>query len=413
MKGGIARLVMFCSAIASVAIILLVWKHQDRKSAWEELDKFQIEVNEFAGETFINVSSDRLKNLRKLGELIRRAGRSPDGIPLSPAVLDLTGSPNLESLAGISALMDLRTIIAVDCPRLSDVGALVGVPALEQITLTDNRSLVSFSDLNLPSLVTLNLTGCINLVDLSGLELPNLKNLYLSDCRKLAKLDVGTYVNLEQLYVDSCLEIPKIQGLEKLASLTDLDVSNCHQLKNLDGLAGLSSLIVLDLRNVEIPDLSVIGKLPELRMLRLAGQGNITSLKPFSSLTRLTEIHLEACSNFVSLEGIPPSVTDYAGFTHCENLVSLDGIEKATNLKRLDVKYCRSLEDIESLKSLKSLVQLSLIMCEKITDVRQLEHNPNLAVVALGGSGVTPAMVEGLKDLFPPEKTIFDFSVLE
>ena len=85
----------------------------------------------------------------------------------------------------------------------------------------------------------------------------------------------------------------------------------------------------------------------------------------------------------------------------------------ATKLRQLDCTGCENLEDISALKDLEHLRQLSLVDCRKIEDVKQLTSNTNLEIVVLGGSGVHPASIDEMREVFPEDKTIFDFSIPE
>ena len=68
----------------------------------------------------------------------------------------------------------------------------------------------------------------------------------------------------------------------------------------------------------------------------MGGNESIENLEPFSALSELREIHLEACPNFSSLKGIPSGLTQYAGFTYCPKLTSLEGIEGAPVLEKVN-----------------------------------------------------------------------------
>ena len=408
MKRNFAKIVLFGFAIVAVTFLLVRWKKQDREQALQELKALKVGVTQFSNEIHINVANPKFTDLTRLSELIERAQRLEDKTPLHPWVLDLTGSPNLRSLKGVEKLHKLRSIIAINCPKLVNANGVSGLPELIELHLTNNSSLNELSAVrDLPSLVTLDLTTCESLKQLELGELPALENIYLSGCRSIEWLDFNRYPLLKQLDLDGCIELKEIKGLENLTQLTDLFVSNCQNLEHLKGLNKLESLVVLDLRNIELPDFSVIGELPKLEVLRLAGQGTLTSLKPFSKLTSLTEIHVEASRNFTSLAGLPKTVEQYAGFTKCEKLKSIEGVEVARSLRHLDLSDCPSLEDISALAKLPELVNLSLVNCRKIKDISSLKRNQNLRFVRLSGSGVTPADVEPLQEFL--KQCIFDF----
>ncbi len=400
-----ARFLVIVFGILVVIAILVIWKKQDRAEALKALKSdFAADVSFFENEFHVGCSHDRLVDLNEFANLLKRVGE--------PALLDLTGAMNLSSLQGTGKLAGLHTLIAIDCPKLISAEGLELHPTLEDLVFTESAALVDVTALQgLPNLRTLDLSGCKEVADLDVSSLIALENLYLSRCRKLKSLDVSALPQLRQLYLDGCAGLSQLKGLESLNQLTDLDVSNATSLPDLDGVGSLASLIVLDIRNVDLPDFEEIGSLPALRVLRMGGQDAIQTLEPFSGIETLKEIHLEACPNFRSIKGIPESVSQYAGFTHCPRLESLAGIEKAPGVEQLDLTGCENLHEVSAVEGLKNLCQLSFVKCRQVTDVSFVTALPELVIVALGGSGVVPASVEQWKPA--NEELIYDFEVSE
>jgi internalin A len=400
-----ARYLILGFAVLAVIAILVMWKRQDRASALDELkNRYEADVVYTGEELTIGCASERLVDLIDFADVVARAGE--------PAILDLTGAPNLESFAGVEKLLGLESLIAIDCPKLVSAEGVSRHPGLKELVFTDSRNLTDASAIqNLPALETLDLSGCEELGSIDVSQLPSLRNLYLSRCRNLTSLDVSQVPDLKQLYLDGCAAVESVAGLGVLSSLTDLDVSNATSLTSLEGISGLNSLVVLDIRNVELSDFSEIGKLQSLRVLRMGGHSALETLEPFAGLTELREIHLEACVNFHSIKGIPATVSQYAGFTHCPKLTSIEGIEKASGLEQLDLTGCDNLTGIDPVAELRNLVQLSLVKCRKVQDIAPAASLEKLVIVMLGGSGVVPAAVEKLE---PANKEIiFDFAVPE
>ncbi|MDF1849352.1 MAG: leucine-rich repeat protein [Verrucomicrobiales bacterium] len=400
-----ARVLVFVFAIVVVVGILLAWKKQQRADALERLKTdFAADISEFEDEFFVGCSHERLTDLVELAELLNRVGK--------PTTLDLTGAPNLVSLQGAGSLLTIDTLIAIDCPKLVSAEGVGFHPKLADLVFTESTALEDVSAIEgLPELKTLDLSGCSQVAALDISTLPSIENLYLSRCRKLTALDLSSATGLQQLYLDGCAGLKEIVGLDGLSQLTDLDVSNATGLIHLSGVEKLSSLVVLDIRNVDLTDFSGIGALPTLRVLRMGGQDAIETLEPFSEMESLNEIHLEACPNLYSLKGIPPSINQYAGFTHCPKLESLAGIEVAGGIEQLDLSGCENLHDVTAVAELRSLLQLSFVKCRQVTEIDFVENLPKLVIVALGGSGVVPASVEELK---PANKELFfDFELAD
>lgn len=400
---SIVRLLVFAFAILVVVGILIVWKKQNSAAALATLEKeFAADISITEDGLYVGCSHESLVDLVELAGLLERVG--------NPTTLDLTGAANLRSLKGTEGLPSLETLIAIDCPRLVSAEGVAFHPRLSDLVFTESAALEDVSAIvGINRLRTLDLSGCarVEAIDLSSLT--SLENLYLSRCRALGELDVSSLAGLKQLYLDGCAGLGEIGGLAGLSELTDLDVSNASALRHLEGVGALRSLIVLDIRNVDLSDFSEIGKLPALRVLRMGGQDAIETLEPFSGMETLTEIHLEACPNFHSLRGIPPSISQYAGFTHCPKLESLEGVEAAAGIEQLDLTGCVNLHDVTRVAALKRLLQLSLVKCRQVTDVSFVEGLPELVIAALGGSGVVPASVEELEPA--NEEIIFDFEV--
>lgn len=398
-----ARYLILSFAILAVIAVLVMWKKQDREQAFTELrERFEADISVVDGDFAVGCSSNRLVDLVEFADLLARAGE--------PTILDLTGASNLESFSGIEKLLKVHSLIAIDCPKLTSAEGVAKHPALRELVLTDSRQFSDASSIKeLPALETVDFSGCEALEEVDVSELPRLKNLYLSRCRKVKSLDVTGVPELKQLYLDGCSSLVSITGLDSLTALTDLDVSNASSLEKLENIEALVSLIVLDIRNIAIRDFSGIGKLPALRVLRMGGNEAIENLEPFSGMEQLREIHLEACPNFSSLKGMPSGISQYAGFTYCPKLTSLEGIENAAGLEQLDLSGCEWLKDVSALESLLNLVQLSFVKCRQVDDVSVIESMEKLVIVMLGGSGVVPAAIEKLKPV--NDEIIFDFTV--
>ena len=404
MNSATRYLVMAAATIVAV-MVLVLWKRADREAALEELRKqFNAQVVERDNEFFIGCDGEALIDLVEFASLVKRVGE--------PTVIDLTGAPNLQSLDGCERLTSVVSLVVIDCPNLKSVAGVSSHPNLAELIVMDATKLVDASPIRrLPSLVTLDLTGSVALEKFDMVGLSALENLYLSRCRELTSLDVSSLPLLKQLFLDGASRIKSVTGLERLDQLTDLDISNASSLVGLKGVSGLSSLIVLDILTVDVPNFYEIVHLSSLRVLRMGGQASITSMESLSGLLSLKEIHLEACPNFSSIKGIPTSVSQYAGFTHCPKLETLSGIEVCEGLEQLDVTGCRNLKEIKQVSQLQSLVQFSLVKCRRVTDITPVADLAELTVVMLGGSGVLPDSIEDVK--MANSEIIFDFAVGE
>lgn len=431
MTSNVARVVLFSFAIVAVAAILVTHSKQDskqnRENAIRELKSYKLEIDQIdEKEIHIRASSDKIVSLDRLTELMVLA-QELDGVPLKPTILDLTDCPKIQSFDGAWRLRELRSIIAIDCEGLQSLRGIAGLPDLVELVLQENAALTDLSALrNLSSLVTIDLTNSHMFKSLPLQGLPSLENLYLSGCRSVETLNVTELTELRQLFLDSCSSLTALKGIDQLKNLTDLDVSNCDGIgEDLRALPALESLEVFDMRNVEMPDFSLIGKLSTLKSLRLGGQSGFETMEPFSDLKNLEEIYFEACPGLTTLKGMP-AVKRRVSFVRCENLRTLFGLGHSTEVEMFDASGCINLADIDDLKRLKKLKQLNFSNCEKVRDISQLVENPELLIILLGRSGVTPSSVgtpikvgpnKGLMMLKPPlnevfksDETVFDFS---
>lgn len=429
MKSNIARIVLFIFAAFALAAILVANKRQDQIKAREQLRALDIEVEKYddTGEIHVRTSNNtKLVSINHLTDLIIRAKTLDDDTPFEPTVLDVSDSPNLESLEGAWRLRKLHSLYAINCPKLNSLEGIAGLPNLTQLVVQECENLTDVSAVRgMPSLITIDFTNSSGFTELTTHDLLNLENLYLTNCRSLQSLDLSKQAKLNQLFVDSCVNLTEITHLDRLTQLTDLDVSNCDNLQHLKGLEKLTSLVVFDMRNVELPDFSIISQLPKLKSLRLGGQSNFNSMEPFSGLTELEEIYFEACPNLASLKGMP-TVTRSVGFVKCDGLITIAGIKNSPELKQVELSGCKNLKYITELEHLGELVQLNLAGCRKITDIAQLVKNPKLQIISLGGSGVTPSSIAipikngpnkgsiilkpPLNKVFSADRTVFDFA---
>ena len=404
-KTGSKGLILALAGVAVVALALVLWKSGQRDSARERLVSeygAMLEEDPNGGGWIVTLQlDDTHQDLAALLPLLKKAG------PVT--VLDLSGSPELQDFGGIDALDSLSGLIAMSCPKLADVSGAAVLGSLRELVLADATALENAAPIrNLPALESLDLSGT-RVPEFAVEGLPRLDSLFASNVPALRRLDLSGAESLRQLFLDGCRGLEEIAGLDHAEELTDLDVSSCHELKRLDGLASLKNLQVLDLRNaLKISNFEDIGQVASLSALRLGGQGQVRDLTLLSGLTGLSELHIEGCENLASLEGVPPSLSSYAGFTFCPSLTGLAGIEAARELRQLDLKGCKALRDVSALGALKQLADLNLAGCRAVTDVSVLGGLDNIAIVQLGGSGVPPASVEPLKKAKPD--VVFDFS---
>ncbi len=165
----------------------------------------------------------------------------------------------------------------------SEIAFIASLPNLEELDLSDNRSLTDFAPLSgLVQLRSLNLSGCRSVTNLSGLS---------------------GLVQLRSLNLSGCSSVTNLSGLSGLVQLRSLNLSGCHSVTNLSGLSGLDRLDSLDLGGCSsLTDLSFLANLNQLSSLTLRGCQLINDLTPLSSLSKLERLDLSKLSRLRSIE---------------------------------------------------------------------------------------------------------------
>lgn len=103
---------------------------------------------------------------------------------------------------------------------------------------------------------------------------------------------------------------------------------------------------------------------------------------------------------------------DTLGIIQC-GVKSLEGIEKAKNMKCLYLDYNRFLQDISALSTAKkTLTALSINHCSKIKDFSNISELENLEFLQLTGSNSAPSL-DFIKPLKKLKTFVFDINILD
>lgn len=129
--------------------------------------------------------------------------------------------------------------------------------------------------------------------------------------------------------------------------------------ESLDGLEEFSGLQSLYIDGSELSDVSRLLNLPELKKLELEGFANLSDFSVFGKISGLEELSVgsENLKVLDFLKGMDSlkSLAITAG-----NMISLDGIEQAEGLVRLEVTDCMELKNMDKVSALTGLEELSL-----------------------------------------------------
>lgn len=226
--------------------------------------------------------------------------------------VNLNHSRNLRDLTGLSKALNLQ--------RLN----LEGCIAME--TLPHDME-------NMKSLLFLNLKGCTSLNCLPNINLVSLETLILSNCSNLKEFQVISQ-NLEALYLDGTsieefpLDIKKLQKLaflnmkgctklmklkefpdclDDMKALKELVLSDCSMLKNLPEID--ESIKVLEILRLDATSITEIPMISSLQCLCLSYNDRISSLPDdISQLSQLKWLDLKYCKSLTSIPKLPPNL---------------------------------------------------------------------------------------------------------
>ncbi|HBW78965.1 leucine-rich repeat protein [Porphyromonas gingivalis] len=310
------------------------------------------------------------------------------------------------------AILDLEKTYNIDIPDLSSQegiswsvnryfkqdssGAVVEL-RLRSCHIDGKAWLVDF-----PAVKTLDLRGS-QVRKLEGLErLTSLTELYLSGnrIRKLEGLERLT--SLTELYL-SGNQISKLEGLDHLTSLTTLFLSH-NQISKLEGLDGLTSLTVLDLSHNQISKLEGLDHLTSLTELDLR-DNQIRKLEGLDHLTSLTELDLRD-NQIRKLEGLNALSSLTELYLSGNQIAKLEGLDHLTSLINLFLSGNR-ISKIDGLASLTSLRMLYLSK-NQIDNLEELKDLTQLQKLDVSGNKIqsvddikllAPILGQRLKDL--------------
>ncbi|KAL0692985.1 hypothetical protein Bca4012_060165 [Brassica carinata] len=217
--------------------------------------------------------------------------------------VDLSYSSKLCSLSGLLEAIDLQRLNLEGCTALKTLpGGMRKMKKLSFLNLKGCTSLESIPEMSLISLKTLTLSGCFNFKEFP-LVSENIENLYLD----------GTAIS----------QLP--ENMEKLQRLVVLNMKSCKMLQKIPDRVGelkaLQELILSDSSNLSyFPEINMIS----LKILLLDGTA-------IEVMPRITSLQYLCLSRNDEIKCLPA------------------GISKLSQLKWLDLKYCRSLTSVPEL----------------------------------------------------------------
>lgn len=221
--------------------------------------------------------------------------------------VDLNHSTELCSLSGLSKAENLQRLNLEGCTALKTLPrGMKKMKRLAYLNLKGCTSLESLPEMSLTYLKTLTLSGCSNLKEFPLIS-ENIETLYLdgtaiselpTNMEKLQRLVVLNMKNCKML-----VEIPDRVG--ELKALQELILSDCLNLMYFPEI-NVSSLNILLLDGTAI---EVMPQLPSLQYLCLSRNDKIRSLPAgISQLSQLKWLDLKFCKSLTSVPELPPNL---------------------------------------------------------------------------------------------------------
>ncbi len=181
--------------------------------------------------------------------------------------------------------------------------------------------------------------------------------------------------------------VGNLDGLQHLPDeLQNLSLSAVWKRRpSLTPLARFHALtyLALDARYGPLSDVHVLGSLPNLRVLWLAGFKQF-DLAPLQRLPALEALELSFGSRTDSLSALASVPTlRFLDVNYCRQPDALAGLEHLSSLERLAVSACSQVTSIPDLSHLPALRFVVIEAQKRLTDISGLARAPSLEQVAL------------------------------
>lgn len=313
-----------------------------------------------------HVTTVNILNLRKL-------------VSSGSGITDLTGLEYAKNLM----------LITFNDNQIDSLKPLEKLELLSSVGLENNPKLTLDDVLALPNLTELNLSNNPNMKDFSKLSVySEMRNLWLNNSN-LSNIDfVETMHVLKEIHLDN----NHLTTIDKLDSdfLTKLFVNN-NKITSLDHVKNISQIQSILIDNNE---LTSIINLPTLKGLS-ANSNKITTLNDLNA-PLLQQANLD--NNQIDSVHIisAPYLSNLS--LRSNKLITLDGLEKATNLTQLNL-LSNQLKDISAVKSLPNLLRLVIQENPTIIDFSPISSANKLIQLLANDTNVTPAKLAQLGSL--------------
>ena len=258
-----------------------------------------------------------------------------------------------------------------------------------------------------------------------NIDLPSFKYRYSSMVKKACDAIKSNRLTKITIYNDKSKKFDSLDFLTDFSEVSAqiLEVCLAGNFCNLDNLYLFNNLEYLFwlAENDEILDLSRFAKLKKLSTSRLEsfinhdksplqalhfGGGYEPHMRPKLNpkiLSQLKRLRMLTLSDYVvdfSFEGVTGlDNLEKVVITQC-NIKNLNGIEKFSNIRYVDVGYCYSLNDISAIKKLPNLAWLNIGPCPRIKNIDDIANNKSLRSLCLESyKNVDIEIIRSIKEL--------------
>ncbi|HET8843170.1 MAG TPA: leucine-rich repeat domain-containing protein, partial [Ktedonobacteraceae bacterium] len=299
--------------------------------------------------------------LRTAETLLLDGAYDLEGVPPPPALhtVEWWNTGKLGDLRPLAAWPQLCQVTLSDCFGLRDVKALTALPTLRRLHLhrTDPGRLKGFSELRNLERLSLENTGsekksleCI--AQLTGLQTLSLSSWHLEDISALKSL-----TNLRELWLQGGPNLKDISVIGRLPELRQLSIGeiNPQQLCEIPGLARLEQL---ELNGCQIKKLTGLGRLTGLRTLSMRGSSDLQHVSGLEELMNLQTLSISDCPQLQHVSGIENLVNlqtlEITG-REANQLSEMSPLGSLTNLRAVDLRACQNLKKVDGLPQLLAL----------------------------------------------------------
>lgn len=323
--------------------------------------------------------------------------------------LRLRGDNKITDLSSFSSLTQLEELWLDDMPNLESLAGIERLPNLKMVGLSRCDKLHHLDTLP-ANLTKLRLWNCSDIQTLSDIPSTQLKEIYCGQCNGLLAPELPPSVN--ELTLLSLVGCQKIVSLEKLGShsVKALEIYDAASLESLNGIASLQGLEVIKIRECQsLVDVSSLSNASE--RLRIAEIRDCKALQmiesvrrkaPLSQFTveqcpnlvgirdcyfeRIEDLYIGNCNSFRSIE-LGGNLSGGLRISKCPLFVKIAATSDGLSLAHLKVYQSNGLTDFSKFQSLE-VEQLSVGRCTQLLTLDGIEKIDGLKSVSFEGCSV-------------------------